>query len=416
MIHAELASLLKQAIGLDASSIGTSAIERAVQMRVSACKLDDAHSYWEFLRTSATELQELTEALIVPETWFFRDCKAFEALARIAHQEWLRTHPEGTLRLLSVPCSSGEEPCSMAMALLDGGFPPSRYRIDAVDISAQMLMRARRAIYRNNSFRSVELTFRDRYFEKTAHGYRLNDTVRQQVHYRHGNLFAADFLPGAAIYDIIFCRNLLIYFDRPTQDRAVQVLQRLLTPEGVLFVGPSETALLLSHDFVSIKVPMAFALRKGGTVARAVVAASTHSIQQSSSTARESAVAKPAEPAAAQQRSGQAKPAASVDSGIDDASRLADEGRLVEAAQSCEKYLREHGPSVQALHLIGLIRAAAGDLPAAAQYYRKALYLDPNHHDTLLHLGLLLEKQGDATGARVVRDRVLRLEKPSGAI
>jgi chemotaxis protein methyltransferase WspC len=412
MVYPDFETLLKEAIGLDAASVGTSAVERAVQLRMSAGKIRDAQAYWEIVKASAAELQQLIEAVVVPETWFFRDREAFEMLERIAREEWPRTHPDSILRLLSLPCSSGEESCSMAMTLLDAGLPPDRHRIDAVDISEHILLRARSGIYGKNSFRSADLAFRDRHFEKIAHGYRLNDSVRRQVHYRRGNILAPEFALTAEPYDIIFCRNLLIYFDRPTQDRAVQVLERLLAPNGVLFVGPSETALLLSHDWVSIKAPMAFAFRRADAAARAKASVPAWPA------GRKAALAKPVKPIAARRHTNSAppppaQPDPAIDPGIDEAARLADQGRLAEATQSCEEYLRKHGSSVQALHLMGLVRAAAGDLTIAAQYYRKALYLDPNHHDALLHLGMLLDEQGDAAGARVIRDRILRLRNQS---
>jgi chemotaxis protein methyltransferase WspC len=114
--------LLKQTMSLDAASIGSAAVERAVQERLSACQLADAQTYWERLSGSGTELQELIEAVVVPETWFFRDPASFVALARLARDDGSRRKTQGVLRLLSVPCSTGEEPYSMAMALLDAGF------------------------------------------------------------------------------------------------------------------------------------------------------------------------------------------------------------------------------------------------------------------------------------------------------
>src|ERR1700674_835338 len=152
MIYVEFENLLKRTIGLDAASIGSSAIKRAVQVRAAACNLKDPKAYWRFLCTSKAELQELVEAVIVPETWFFRDGEAFLAMARLAHEEWLPRHARA-LRLLSLPCSTGEEPYSMAMALLDGGFPVDRFRVDAVDVSTRALEHARHGIYGKNSFR-----------------------------------------------------------------------------------------------------------------------------------------------------------------------------------------------------------------------------------------------------------------------
>src|SRR5207249_345639 len=215
------------------------------EKRLLACELQETHAYWERVRASEAELQELIEAVVVPETWFFRDREAFAALALTVYEDWLGAHPEDDLRLLSLPSSTGEEPYSMAMALLDAGFPANRFRVDAVDISARALARAGHAVYGKNSFRGNELGFRDRHFEATTHGYRLSDAVRRQVQFQQGNLLAAGFLPGVESYDVIFCRNVLIYFDRAAQDRALTVLVRLLTPKGVLFVAPSETGLLI---------------------------------------------------------------------------------------------------------------------------------------------------------------------------
>lgn len=267
MASPDFARLLRQSMGLDAASIGLAAIDRAVGARQSICGLKDPRAYWERVHASGAELQELIEAVVVPETWFFRDREAFAMLARMVRDEWLPTHAEGVLRLLTLPSSTGEEPYSIAMALLDAGVPANRFRLHAVDISARALALAERAVYGNNSFRGNELEFRGRHFEATPAGYRLSPIVRQQVNFERSNLLAADLLPGVEIYDVIFCRNLLIYFDRRTQERAIKVLERLLASNGVLFVAPSETGLLLSHDFVSARVPLAFAFRKPGVVA-----------------------------------------------------------------------------------------------------------------------------------------------------
>ncbi len=190
-------------------------------------------------------------------------------LPRSSHfvlKEWLPAHPQGVLRLLSLPCSTGEEAYSIAMALLDAGVPAGRFEVDAVDVSARALERARQAIYGKNSFRARELGFRDRHFKAVAKGHQLNEAVCRQVRFQSGNLTDDSLLPGLEIYDVIFCRNLLIYFDQASQRRAVKVLLRLLKTEGLLFVGPSETALMTGHDFASLKIPLAFAFRKTGDV------------------------------------------------------------------------------------------------------------------------------------------------------
>ena len=109
----------------------------------------------------------------------------------------------------------------MAMALLEPASRADRFRIDAVDISARALARPARGVRKEFLSRPRAGVPRPTLRSDARTGIALSDTVRRQVRFQQGNLFAADFLPGAAIYDVIFCRNLLIYFDRATQDRAI---------------------------------------------------------------------------------------------------------------------------------------------------------------------------------------------------
>lgn len=403
---ADFEGLLKQSIGLDAASIGSAAVERAVQAREAACESQDACAYWDLVRTSASEHQALIDAVVVPETWFFRDREAYSALLRVAQGEWLQSHPQGVMRLLSLPCSSGEEPYSLAMTLLDGGFSQDRYCIDAADVSTRLLAQARCAVYGRNSFRGGELEFRKHHFDANGDGYRLHDSVRRRVRFHHANLFAAESVLGTQRYDAIFCRNLLIYFDRITQVRAVQMLGRLLAPEGVLFVGPSESGLLMNLEFSSIKVPLAFAFRKGLAVPQTNARAPSRRPRRPQIAPRSAAsAAPPSVPAAA------AETATVHAASLGDAGRLADQGRLTEAQEHCQAHLRVHGPSAEVFQLMGLLHTAVGNLITADEYYRKALYLDPSNYDTLVHLAWLLEKLGDDAGVRVLRGRVSRLER-----
>jgi chemotaxis protein methyltransferase WspC len=298
----------------------------------------------------------------------------------------------------------------MAMALLDAGVPADRFRIDAVDISTRSLAHAARAIYGRNSFRTRDLGFRDRYFDLTPQGYGVRETVRRQVDFLQGNFFAGDLLPGAEIYDAIFCRNVLIYFDGATQDRAILVLKRLLKLRGALFVAPAETALPSSHGFASTNVPLAFAFRRVLVATRAAsdpahhlppplhypVAPPTLAAQPPKATPPVSprSVARPARPAAP----------------LEGAARLADQGHFAEAATACEAHMRQYGASATAFYLIGLVRDATGNHAEARILYRKALYLEPNHGEAQLQLALLMEREGDPEGAQVLRNRARRLE------
>jgi chemotaxis protein methyltransferase WspC len=420
MILSGFEDLLKQNMGLDTASIGSSSIRRAVEQRIKACNLKRWQDYWEHLLSSKIELQELIEAVAVPETWFFRNNEAFAALGRLASEKWMPANSGRAMRLLSVPCSTGEEPFSMTMALLEAHVPVERFTIDAVDITTRVLVQARIAVYGRNSFRGLNLSFRDKYFRLSPPGYELTELVRKQVIFQQGNLLGRDFLLGGKHYDVIFCRNLLIYFDRPTQDRAVKALSDLLTEKGLLFVGPSETGLMLRHGFTSAKWPLAFAFRKTSSIPpeRADIQhqhRQSRLVSNSRQAQRSSGILKIDQQQAKlipkPQIRPMPEPAPASESNLDAAGKLADQGRTAEAFEICKAHLRQYGPSVKAFYLMGLISDAAGSAKEASGYYRKALYLEPNHYEALMHLVFLAEKVGDTADVEILQDRARRVKE-----
>lgn len=398
--------MLGSAIGFDASSIGEAAFVRAIGSRLRALSLQSADAYLEYLRAAPTEIQDLVEAVVVSETWFFREPEAFATMVKYA-REWSNRHPTTLLRLLSLPCSTGEEPHSMAMALVDAGFPVERFRIDAVDVSSRAIAAAKRGIYGKNSFRGMNVAFRTRHFKTGPEGASVSAGIRGTVRFMRANLLDADFIPGKELYDIIFCRNMLIYFDDAARDAAVAVLDRLLSDDGMIFVGPSESGLMLDHGLASVKAPLAFAFQKPAAKAEPAAAPRVKWIlaQPSPATRRRAPVVRRRVSAPALPQSG------NLALKLEDISRIADQGQLAEAERACATYLLESEPTADVLLLLGIIRDAGGDAAEAADYYRKALYLDPNHAQVLLHLALLLEKQGDIAGAKIMNDRLRRQGK-----
>lgn len=396
----QFARLLWETIGLDHTSIGLSSVERAVQQRVAACHVDCPQAYMQHLRATSGELQSLVEAVVVPETWFFRDPRAFAAVAD--HAKTLLGRGE-KLHFLCIPCSTGEEPYSLAMALLDAGIPASCFHIDAMDVSERVIAHARRGIYGRNSFRGRDLEFRDRYFTETPDGHLLSQAVRDCVKFHRGNLLDDTSMARGRSYDAIFCRNLLIYFDADTQRRAILALERLLAPHGLFCVGPAETGLLTSHNFTHTRISLAFAFRKGkeqpAVPAPAVVA-------RKRPIAAPIPLPKPVAKPAPKFLAKPTIPAPLVH--LNEATRLADEGRLAEVAAICHASIQQSGASAQAFFLLGLVSDAAGRDDEAIAHYRKALYLNPQHHDALLHYSLLTDRLGDASMAQSLRERARR--------
>jgi chemotaxis protein methyltransferase WspC len=411
-------SFLKERIGLDVASVGEAIVERALRQRSSASGSADSNAYWQLLLGSAEEQQALIEAVIVPETWFFRYAESFATLGMLAAARLKALGDVRPLRILSLPCSTGEEPYSIAMALFDAQLGPQQFKIDAIDISPLSIERAKRGLYGKNSFRGSEIGFRDRYFTAVDQGYQIADRVQDRVDFQPGNLLDPNLLSRAA-YDFVFCRNLVIYFDQPTQKHVFEVLKRLTLQDGLLFIGPAEGSLLAAIGMRSIGIPQSFAFRHAAI--EPVVAHSAPVAPSAPSRAR-AATEFPTRPAARPAPRSFAPPAPPPSTasrtalaGAGDGATLlasiaglANEGRTAEARAACERYLQKQEPVAQVFYWLGLLSEVEGNRVQAQGFYRKALYLEPQHAESLAQLAALLAAQGDLAGARRLQDRAAR--------
>lgn len=411
--------LLRETIGLSMATVGASVIRHALKRRMTACAIPDLHAYWAFVTASPAERQELVDAVVVPETWFFRDREAFGAMIR--HLRENRTGSR-SLKLLSLPCSTGEEPYSIAMALLDAGFPDGSFEIDAIDISKRSLVHAERAIYGRNSFRGADIAFRDRYFEACEGGFRPHDILRRQVRFRLGNVLAPATNGGQEVYDVAFCRNLLIYFDRETQGAALTRLRQMLADDGLLLVGPAESGLPPLLGFASVRFPRAFAFVKAQAApAKAAAPPAARKPRpapvKTAPLPRMQAASRPA-PRPFEREPLPARPSAPAPdraaASLAEIERTADAGRLTELRIAAERHIAEFGPSPDAFYWLGLAHDAADAAEDAMRNYRKALYLAPDHQRALAQLRLLQQSLGDHSGAKALADRLDRLAKRSG--
>lgn len=411
-------SFLKERIGLDVASVGEAIVERALRQRSSASGSADSNAYWQLLLGSAEEQQALIEAVIVPETWFFRYAESFATLGMLAAARLKALGDVRPLRILSLPCSTGEEPYSIAMALFDAQLGPQQFKIDAIDISPLSIERAKRGLYGKNSFRGSDIGFRDRYFTAVEQGYQIADRVQDRVDFQPGNLLDPNLLSRAG-YDFVFCRNLVIYFDQPTQKHVFEVLKRLTLPDGLLFIGPAEGSLLAAIGMRSIGIPQSFAFRHAAVEP---AAAQTAPVAPSAPGRTRASPEFPTRPAARPAPRSFAPPASSPSAasrpglaGEGDAAALlssiaglANEGRTAEARSACERYLQKHEPVAQVFYWLGLLSEVEGGRVQAQGFYRKALYLEPQHAESLAQLAALLAAQGDVAGARRLQDRAAR--------
>jgi chemotaxis protein methyltransferase WspC len=313
------------------------------------------------------------------------------------------------LRVLSVPCATGEEPYSIAIALLEAGLTSAQFHIDAVDISRQCLLKAQRAIYDNYSFRGNHLSFQQRYFQSINSGYHLHENIKNNVNFINGNLATYDFLINKQAYDVVFCRNLLIYFDSATKEEAICVLERLLVDGGLLFVAHAEAALLMKNQFVSVRQSSAVAYQKLSNqqdfMGKNSIIYSNHKTNSYNFPISNKMQVSPQKPIAANNLNTHL---------LDLAKTAADQGRLDEAAQLCNDYLNQNQVNAEAYVLLAQVQQAMGENEQAVQSFRKAIYLQPNHQAALTHLALLKEQQGDAVSASLLWQRIYRLQRHKG--
>lgn len=408
--------LLRQLQARTALALAPADVARALRQRMRLRGETDQAQYAAQALHDEDELQALIDLIVVPESWFMRDPDAFAALT-VFVRDRLARQPQ-PVRILSVPCASGEEPYSIAIALLDAGIGPQDFAITGIDVSRRAIENAQRGIYTRNAFRarnSQELAFRERYFNASGNAYELKHEVRALVRFHRQSLFALDAPREEDRFDAVFCRNLLIYFDDATQQAAAARLHALLADDGLLFSGYAETASLCRHDFATAPFPRAFALRKrkAAESQKESAAVPADARMHASRLQRllrvlDNAPAAPAPPPL--------KRVYPITPGeLEQARLLANQGRFDEAAARYREYLRSHPDSSEAYFMLGLLHEQQHDNKAAEQHLRRALYFNPDHYDAICHLALLAEQQGDLARAAAYKRRAARVFGRRGA-
>jgi chemotaxis protein methyltransferase WspC len=397
--------LLREWIGIDPGSVGMASIERACRRRMEARGLADPRAYAAVAAADVTERDALVEEVVVAESWFFRDPQVFDFVARLAAV--LTTLPgRSPVRILSAPCASGEEPYSVAMALLDAHVATDQFRIDAIDVSRAALERAARGRYSSNAFRNADGTFRDRWFHTDGGHADLGPVPRSCVRFAWANLLDPSFTAGREPYDVIFCRNLLIYLDAPSRTRVEAAIDALLRPDGVLVLGAAEPP-ILRGDWIPAGAASVFALRRGTPAVRTTAVAPAPRAPRP-----QPARVSPREPAHAPsptyhpKERGPSQP--DLDALLRDAGALANQGRIADALAACERGRREYPPTPELFFLMGMLHQAAGDLDRAEGCLHKTLYLDATHDEALLALALLADQRGERRMAETYRSSAAR--------
>lgn len=266
-----LQTLVYQECGMHFDDRRTPFLQDRLLRRLKERHLDSFYSYYRLLisKDGKQELSLLVENLTVNETSFFRNKAQLDLFQKDALDELLRRKTERrdfSVRIWSAGCSTGQEPYTLAMLMADAMSyyylrnavpfespvpkplipPPWRVEILASDINYSVLRAAQEASYTEHQMAGVDYGYRLRYFDKVGDRYAIKKAVKELVHFDFHNL-KTEYLPQRN--DMIFCRNVMMYFDEAEQKRLVEKFYRCLNPQGYMFVGHAESLLGLTDKF-----------------------------------------------------------------------------------------------------------------------------------------------------------------------
>ncbi len=266
-----LQTLVYQECGMHFDDRRTPFLQDRLQRRLKECRLDSFYSYYRLLisQEGKKELSHLLENLTVNETSFFRNKAQLELFQKDVLDDLLRRKQERRdygVRIWSAGCSTGQEPYTLAMQVADAlsyhylrnpvpfesplpkPLVPAPWRVEilASDLNYSVLRTAQEGSYSADQMATVDYGYRLRYFNRVGERYAVKKDVKEIVHFDFHNL-KTEYLPQRN--DIIFCRNVMLYYDEAEQKRLVEKFYRCLNPEGYLFVGHAESLLGLTEKF-----------------------------------------------------------------------------------------------------------------------------------------------------------------------
>jgi chemotaxis protein methyltransferase CheR len=259
-----LRDVIRERFGINYDDTKQFLLQSRLQTRLIKCRVADFGGYYRFLMSSPdreAEWSELASVLSNNETYFFREKAQLEVLATDVLDEALKSG--NGLRVWSSACSTGEEPYTIGMMLTETRrIAPSHLRIRATDLSPRALERAQTGFYRELSFRATAPEMVQKYFRPFEGGFFINDEIKKLVDFSRLNLLDERGVAATGTFDAIFCRNVLIYFDKPTQKRVVEAFAAAMRPGGYLFLGHAESIMRITDRYEPVVTPRAIYYRR----------------------------------------------------------------------------------------------------------------------------------------------------------
>ena len=407
-------SFLLEHSGLHFSQHNHRILERGLMRRVQALRMESLSAYFDFLTATPDnydEINKLLGLLTIGETSFFRYRSHRQAvldyvIPRLMEQN--KSH--GKLRFWSAGCSTGEEPYSLAILLLEN-FPELvdwDIQILATDINKRALRQAREGLYGERSLRMMEEVLKERYFEKVDNYFLLSEQARRMVRFEYLNL-QTDPFPAAnnatRDIDLLLCRNVLIYFELETIRRIIEKFSQVLRPQGFLFMGHAETMQNVSDQFQRHHQNNAFFYQRKE---RASIAAGvTESVPARNVRRTETVVQVPAKTALAEPKKVVLRNPEQL---YRDALFAFDHEKFAESAKLFEQILEQQPTNAKALVGKGLLLANQGKNDDARICCARAIKGNDLLPEAYLLRGLILDMEGFLERALVEYQKVLWLD------
>ena len=430
--------ILRESIGLKSDLIQDNILR--VALRDLSTTLGDNPNLWlESVKTDPAIRHQFCEHFTVGETWFFRDWTPFACLKQFAEDFRNRNGSSRPIRILSIPCSTGQEPWSMAMQFAWTGWTADQVAIDALDLNQASLAAMKTRLYKNFSRRESNQEANlmlDHYTRPLADGFEVDPQLVKYVKIHHGNILDPQLDPTGcgAKYDVIFSRNLFIYLDIPSRAKAMANLLRLLDKDGILYFGHAEGSVIEGHGLVSWNSSFTFAFTRSKSVP---VSNEVKPVRLDRNTVVTPANA-PTIPAPPKKQNVDPKPKnftssgkyaeskketppqkaiAPPPSGVDDqiakAQMEADAGNLANAAILYQGLLKNQPMNGKLWRMAATVEQARGQAEEAIRMYDRALYLDPKDAETLRMLSLIRRQRGEIARAEQLERRLASLA-PTG--
>ena len=256
----EIRKIIKNYSGITFEDKKKYFLENRVSQHMKELGMTSVKDYLLALRLSQERVRELVSKCTVNETYFYREFYQLEAFA----EELLpkMAAKKRRVRILSIPCSTGEEPYTIALIVNEVLRDLKRLKIIGVDIDYVALRKAEEGIYEDRSVSKLPDAYLLKYFSRNGQGWEVRPLLREAVHFMEGNILDRRFMRSLGEFEFVFCKNLLIYFDAREQRMAAAHLYDALTDDGYLFLGHAESMSRISSAFKAVRVKGTIAYQK----------------------------------------------------------------------------------------------------------------------------------------------------------